>query len=63
MNAKSQLGLDKDMLMEFTINNILDLSYKLGCKRISIPALATGQRGFSTHKCAEIIFKCVENFA
>lgn len=63
MNAKSQLGLDKDKLMEYAINNVLDLSYKLGCTSISIPAIATGQRAFSTEKCAEKMFECVQNFA
>ena len=42
MNANSQLGLDKDKLMEYVINNVLDQSYKLGCTSISMPAIATG---------------------
>lgn len=63
MNAKSQLGLDKDKLMEYAINNVLDLSYRLGCTSISLPAIATGHRAYSTEKCAEKLFKCVRNFA
>ena len=49
--------------MEYVINNVLDLSYKLGCASISLPAIATGHRAFPTDKCAEIMFKCVQNFA
>ena len=47
LNDPSQLGLDRAMLLEFAMNNALQIAdEELGCSSISIPAIATGSFGF-----------------
>lgn len=64
MNCPSQLGLDKNKLLIFAINNTLEMAEEeLECKSISIPAIASGSFGFPKDRCAKIMFDCILKFA
>lgn len=62
MNEPSQLGIDKNQLMEYSVNNILTQAEELECKSLSIPAISTGSFGFPRKKCAQVMFKTVIDF-
>ena len=63
MNEPSQLGLDRNGLLKYAINNSLVMAEdELQCQSISIPAIATGSFGFPKDKCAKIMFDCVFQF-
>ena len=62
LNDPAQLGLDRTMLLQYAINNTLDMADRLNCKSISIPAIATGSFGFPKKKCAQIMMDCVIDY-
>mmetsp|Transcript_1504 Transcript_1504/g.2653 ORF Transcript_1504/g.2653 Transcript_1504/m.2653 type:complete len:113 (-) Transcript_1504:146-484(-) len=62
MNDPSQLGLDRGQLLAYAIKNALERAEELGCRSISIPAIATGSFGFPKNQCAQIMFQCIIKF-
>ena len=62
MNDPSQLGIDRNQLLIFAVNNALKMADTLGCESIALPAIATGSFSFPKKKCAQVMIDCVVNY-
>lgn len=62
MNDPSQLGIDRNQLLEYAVTNALKMADELECTSISMPAIATGSFGFPKKKCAKLMIDCVVNY-
>ena len=56
------MGIDKNKLLAFAINNCLEMADELEIDSLSIPAISTGSFGFDKKKCAQIMYECIVNY-